>query len=236
MPRSGTRPCWWMGAQMTARPIVIVGAGGMGREAFEILRDLERSAPGTWDFLGFVDDGSPQRELLDELSADFLGSRDQVVGRLSGCHFLTALGDGREREAITEDLVVKGLQPATLVHPSAVLGQTVRLGPGSLVCAGSVITTNTQFGPGAQVNVGCTVSHDVRAGAYVTLSPGVRVTGGAVLGDRCTLFTGSVVIPRVRVGEDSNVGAGAVVVSDVAAGTTVGGVPARRLNAPPTAP
>ena len=36
----------------------------------------------------------------------------------------------------------RGLNPATLVHPSACLGAPVELGPGSVVCAGSILKSD----------------------------------------------------------------------------------------------
>jgi acetyltransferase-like isoleucine patch superfamily enzyme len=85
------------------------------------------------------------------------------------------------------------------------------------------------------INIGCTLSHDVRLGAFATLSPGVHIAGNVVIGERATIGIGANIIngtpsrPLV-IGPDSLVAAGATVIHDVAAGTVVGGVPARLLH------
>ena len=37
-------------------PLVIIGAGGFGREVLELVLDINAAAP-TFEFLGFLDDG-----------------------------------------------------------------------------------------------------------------------------------------------------------------------------------
>ena len=38
------------------KPLVIIGAGGLGREVAWLVADINKSNP-EWDFVGFVDDG-----------------------------------------------------------------------------------------------------------------------------------------------------------------------------------
>ena len=123
-----------------------------------------------------------------------------------------------------------GFESATLIHPSAQIGQPVRLDEGAVVYAGNILTTNIGIGRGAQLNLACSVSHDVKMGDFVTLSPGVRLCGGVQVGDFVTIGTNASVIPGVRVGDGAIVGAGAAVVGDVPTGVTVAGVPARELH------
>ena len=50
------------------------------------------------------------------------------------------------------------------------------------------------------------------------------------IGDRVRIGAGAIVIGPITIGDDAVIGAGAVVVKDVAAGTVVGGVPARVIE------
>ncbi|MEO5714664.1 MAG: WcaF family extracellular polysaccharide biosynthesis acetyltransferase [Luteolibacter sp.] len=67
----------------------------------------------------------------------------------------------------------------------------------------------------------CTGSHDFRKETFDL------ITGPIVIGDGCWIGAQAFVGPGVTFGESSRCLAGAVVVKDVAAGSTVGGVPAR---------
>ena len=54
--------------------------------------------------------------------------------------------------------------------------------------------------------------------------------GSPIIGDRVRIGAGAIVIGPISIGDDAVIGAGAVVVKDVAAGTVVGGVPARVIE------
>lgn len=220
---------------MSQRNIVIVGAGGFGREVFSLIRDINDSAADSWNVLGFVAEDPGPTERLDRIGARWLGrlGDEHLASALPpDCYFVSAIGNGSVRKLVDEQAIATGLQPATIVHPTAVVGLDVELGPGSVVCAGAILTTNIWTGRSAQINIGCTVGHDARWGDYVTLSPSVDLAGNVTIGDGATLYTKTSVIPGVKVGADAIVGAGSVVIRDVAAGTTVVGCPAREVRRP----
>ena len=185
---------------MTDR-LVIVGAGGHGREALAIARAVNRDRD-RWHVIGLVDDGAPDN-LVPVDDANLLGTTD----------FLIDHGDAAPAIA--------------LVDPSAWLGDDVDLAEGVIVHPGAICTTNVRVGLHSHVNCGVIVSHDCRIGDFVSLSPGVKLNGAVTVGDGAFLGTGAIVLPGRSIGQDAVVGAGAVVIDDVAPGATVVGVPAR---------
>jgi sugar O-acyltransferase (sialic acid O-acetyltransferase NeuD family) len=202
--------------------VVIVGAAGHGREVLDVVE-----ACGL-DFVGFVDDGHPDLAVLARRGAVLLGGVDRLEGHDGPV--LLGLGDSATRKGVGESLEGKVIWAEALVHPLASTGSVVQLGVGTVVTAGARLTTAIAVGRHGYVGPNATIGHDTVLEDYVTVLPGATVSGNVRLGAGVSVGTGANLRQGVTVGEGAVVGAGAVVVDDVAAGTTVVGIPARPLR------
>jgi sugar O-acyltransferase (sialic acid O-acetyltransferase NeuD family) len=212
---------------MTSGPIVIVGAGGFGREVLDVIEAIN-AAGGTLEFRGFIDDGPVDDELLARRNARLLGASDAL--REMGVSFIVAIGSGIARRSVVDRLVDGTSRPGVLVHPAATVGGDNRIGPGCILTAGSRVTTNITLGAHVQLHVNSTVGHDSKLGDFVSVFPGATVSGNVTIGAGATIGTGANVLPGVTVGEGAFVGAGAVVTISVEPGQTVVGCPARPIR------
>lgn len=219
--------------------LIIIGAGGHGRETLDVVVALNHVEP-RYELVGFVADhadldrlarlGAPHLGTVDDFLAGRGTDRSRPIDAGAGgaASVVVAIGDPAARRQVAERVVERGHSVApALVHPQASIGADVELGRGVVVAAGARITTNVRVGDHVQVNVNAVVSHDGVVGDYATLSPGVLVNGSVTIGPGAFLGTGSIVTPGRSIGADALVGAGAVVVADVPAGVTAVGVPAR---------
>ena len=221
-------------------PVVVVGAGGFGREVLDIVEAMNHVG-ATLELLGTLDDSNANAALLARRGGKHLGaiadyiagltpdvtddSRGQTRDVMTG--FVVGIGAGAVRRDIDARLAAAGLTPVVLVHPMATVGADNRIADGCILAAGARVTTNITLGRHTHLHVNSTVGHDSTLGDFVSVFPGATVSGSVTLGDGVTIGTGANVLPGLTVGEGAFVGAGAVVTSDVEPGTTVAGVPAK---------
>ena len=207
--------------------LVIIGAGGFGREVLDIVEALEAQGQHL-DFRGFLDDGDVEHQRLARRGAALLGDSRSVD--VHADRYAIGIGDARVRARISQMLAGKAARPLTLVHPAASIGGDATLGDGCIVAAGARLTTNIRLGEHVNIHVNCTIGHDCQLDDFVSIFPGANVGGEVTVGRAATIGSGAIVLPMVRIGEGAYVGAGAVVTKDVEPGVTVAGVPAKPLR------
>jgi sugar O-acyltransferase (sialic acid O-acetyltransferase NeuD family) len=205
------------------RPLVIVGAGGLGREIHVLVQQLNDQHPA-WQLLGFYDDAPP----LHPLPLPYLGTVADLNAADQAVDVAVAVGSSAARAAVVARLTSAHLSFPTLIHPGVAQApfQHLALGPGCLITQGCILTTNVRLGRHVLLNLGCTIGHDAVLEDFCSLMPHANVGGEAYLESGVYLGTNATVINQVRVGARTIVGAGAVAVRDLPADCTAVGVPA----------
>jgi acetyltransferase EpsM len=206
--------------------LLLWGSGGHGRVVLDIVRALDR-----YSGIAFVDDdaASVEKELA---GCRILGSlRELDSPALRDCSaIVVAIGLNQARARCFAFARSQGWDLATLIHPTAVVSPSARLGAGTVVMPRAVVNAGAEIGENCIINTAAVVEHDCRVGDHVHLSPGV-ILGGAVTVDSFVhMGLGSIALPGSTIGEGAVVGAGAVVLRSVQRGETAVGVPARSIE------
>lgn len=175
---------------MPTQPVLVVGGGGLGREVIATVR-----ACLELELVGVVDDGQPDVAALARLGTTHLGGLDVLGDLPRGTRFVVAVGSPDARLHLVEAVREAGLEPVTVVHPSATVGGDVRVGEGAVLMAGVATTANVTIGDQCILNVGVLVSHDSIIGEATTVNPGAVIADDVVVGARS--FVGSAcLVPR----------------------------------------
>ncbi len=124
------------------RRLVIVGAGGFGREVLQWARDSWPDHAAR--IAGFLSD-DPKR--LDGFSTglSILGPVASYE-KLPGDYLLLGIGVAYSRRMVAESLMARGAEFVTLVHPTAVVAESARMGRGSIVCPGAIVSDSATLG------------------------------------------------------------------------------------------
>lgn len=213
-----------------SRDIVVVGAGGHGRELFDIIQAVNRvSRRPSWRVVGFVDDkpSAANRRRVDCLGVPMLGPLEWLGEAPSGTWLVIGVGEPRTRREIGQRTRAYDLRAANLVHPAATVGAQTTLAEGVVLFAGARVTTNVRLGRHVHVNQNATVGHDSVLEDWASVHPLAAISGECRVGVGALVGTNACVLQGLQIGGGAVVGAGACVVRDVAPGAVVKGVPAR---------
>ena len=199
------------------KKLSVIGTGGHAKVVIATARAAGYSVVAAYD-------DNEVRHGGVVLGVPILGSAE--LASTAGLPTVIAIGANRARQMIAQ-LACDWL---TVVHPAAVVHESVSIGRGSVVFAGTVVQPDSVLGNHVILNTGSSVDHDCRLGDWVHLGPGARLCGGVEIGRGTLVGVGASVIPSTRLGDWCTVGAGAAVARSFPDESLLLGVPARRSN------
>jgi sugar O-acyltransferase (sialic acid O-acetyltransferase NeuD family) len=210
--------------------LVLVGAGGFGRETAQAVHALNASGTA-WRLLGYLDD-DPARHGLVIDGTGVLGGRERI-GHLSEASFVVCTGrpgDYVSRRRIVGELGLEPERYATIVHPSVAVSPSSSIGPGSVLLAHVTLTAAVRVGAHVAIMPQATLTHDDTVDDFATIASGVLLGGGVRVRTGAYVGAGAIIGEGRIVGAFSLVGMGAVVTHDVPPREVWAGVPARYLR------
>ncbi len=204
-------------------PVVVYGAGGMGREVAETV--LARAeADGSLELVGFVDDDP------DAFGTQIHGIPVVGDGTWVREHpdvpVVLGIGHPRVRYEVVQKVLGIGGRWLTVVHPTVVVAPSATIGEGAVIFAGCVVSSDARIGAYSYMNYNAVVSHDAVVSDFACIMAQVALSGAVEVGEGAFVGVGASTRQQVRIGRWSIIGAGASVVRDIPEYCIAMGVPA----------
>ncbi len=199
------------------RDLIIVGAGGFGREAVWIVERINSLAQQSqWRISGYADD-DPKWKRGDNFEGyPILGSVEQASRDYPGASVVVAIGNNVKRADMVKRL--RGHDFPALIDPKAQISPTTEFLRGTFVGVGAVIQVGATLGEFSIVGANAVVSHDAVLEDYVNVGPGTVIAAGVKVGKSVSFFANVATMPWIAIGEGATVKCGTAVLEDLAAG------------------
>jgi acetyltransferase EpsM len=206
-------------------PIVVIGEGGHSKVIQDII-----TAVNDYKIVTILDD---KYEDVQKRAGIFYGpisAVSSIINEYKNIKFIVAIGNNQFRSEIVNRIGLSKERFATLIHPTAIISPTARIGEGTVVMPNCVINANTEIGKHVIINTGAIVEHDNHISDYAHISPNATLTGNVTVGEGTHIGASATVIPGIKIGEWSIVGAGSTVIRDIPPFSKAVGSPTRFIN------
>jgi sugar O-acyltransferase (sialic acid O-acetyltransferase NeuD family) len=176
------------------KPVLLLGLGGHAKVLINILRLRG------YDIIGAL---SPDPLATNVMDVSVIGD-DNELGNFNpiDIKLVNALGhlpNSNIREILFKVGKKNGFSFASVIHPSAIVANEVKLGEGVQVMAGAIIEPAVEIGDNSIVNTSACVNHDTTIGAHSHVAPGVVICGGVTVGKGAFIGAGASLLPDANI-------------------------------------
>lgn len=205
--------------------IIVIGAGG---HAGVCIDAINKSALG--EIVGIIDSIQP----IDSVVHGY-----KIIGRQSDLNNLKrrygfdaaviAIGDNYGRKMVFDEIIkqIPNLDFPQVIHPTAVVALTAKLGRGTILFSRAVVQNNCNIGEFCLLNTDAILEHDSVMEDFSTMSVRTATGGYVTLKSFSAVNIGSIVSNKLTIGYNSVVGAGSLLLQSLPDHVLAFGTPAK---------
>jgi len=203
-----------------------MGASGLAREVYDLAKICYGHNPD-FRIKGFLSDGPSNIEKI---------GYPPVLGKIMDYKvkanevFFCAIGKVEDRKKTVEYILSQGGKFINLIHPTAIISPSAKIGTGIAIKAYCVISSDVTISDYTYLQSSVIMGHDVQIGKFCQVNSFAFFAGCVKIEDSVTINVGAKLIQNTLVEEGATVGMGSVVLNRVRRGTTVFGNPAKKIS------
>ena len=182
-----------------------------------------------YNILGFLDDD------VNKIGKQFygykvIGSTDEVSSLSRQTAVVIGIGSPKAKKKIHQKFADNGFSFPSFISKNVWLSKHVQVGEGVIIYPGVSINYETVVEDFVILNMNCAIGHHCHVSKYCTLAPGVNFAGFTKIEEGADIGIGVSSKQNILVGAYSIVGGQSMLVKNVAANSTVAGVPAHPIT------
>lgn len=205
--------------------LLLIGGGGHCRSVLDSILSLNE-----FDEIAIVDAKDCSLLGINTIGDDNDLPRLFEEGWKNAFVTVGSVGNTEVRHDLYNKLIRIGYSVPSIIDPSAVIANDVKIESGVFVGKRAVINTGSYLGECSIVNTGSIIEHDCKIGSFTHVSPGAVLCGTVSVGNDTHIGAGSVVRQLIKIGDKSLIGAGSVVVNDICNNVKAYGNPCKVVN------
>ena len=145
--------------------LVIIGAGGFGREMFEHINMINTQVEPTWNFIGYIDDSSEETKE----GVKILGGLETFLKMDTSIQYFIAIANMAVREKIANRCKQAGFTAATIIDAEVMIAPGCEIGEGTYLGHRTVLRRNVKIGEHCVIQGGGVICRDTEVGAYTSV-------------------------------------------------------------------
>lgn len=205
--------------------VILIGAG---RHAILIAEKIFEDSK--LDLYGFIDKkNTVLPEFITKKGLGVLGDDDSLLKYKDKAYFHLSLGANlmNVRKRLIQQIHKLDLKIISIIHNSAYVAPSAKLGQGVSVLVNAVIHTNSKVGDFSCINTAAVVEHDCELGRNIFIQPKSVLAGGVTIGNNTVIGMGALIREGITIGKNCVIGGGSFVKKDIPDNSVAYGVPAR---------
>ena len=211
-----------MGSPASKKPrLIVLGGGGHGKMCIDILKQKK-----LFNVVGVVDSLLGAGSMVLEIPV-LGGDTDQNLEKLYergvrlAINGVGLVSNHMSRGKLSDKLRKIGFYLPNLIHSSAMVEPSSKLGEGNQIMAGAIFGSGACMGSDGIINSGAIVSHDCILGDNVHVAPGAVLGGHVSVGTNSLIGMGVTIYAGAKVGKNVTIANGLHVFKDISDGAVL---------------
>ena len=144
----------------------------------------------------------PDNEIVNE-KLDYILNKDLLAFvRENNCKYIVGFSNQEGRERVQKEMLILNVDPVNVIHPNAIISESVELGLGNYIAAGSIVSYNAKILDHCIINYHVSIGHDALIKTNSVILPGSRISGNVIVGERVLIGANSFIFQGKSIGND----------------------------------